>query len=153
MAFTGTAIYVYCVLPRSTSNPNGNADMTFSLDNRPVGSFQRAPAGSDGYDYDVLVFSSTSLTNQRHHFFVSSGSANAASMIILDRIVYRCEATAINVVAPSLTATSHCFQLRRWSQWKLSWNNRRHRRGRSCRRRIARYRNLLLLLPLPTGEA
>ena len=90
MAFTGSALYVYCVLPRNIST--GYADLTFTLDNQPVGTFQKTPPGGEGYDYDVLVFSTTSLgADTRHHFFVSSGTKDGpSSTIILDRIVYRC---------------------------------------------------------------
>ncbi|EAU85029.1 hypothetical protein CC1G_04125 [Coprinopsis cinerea okayama7 len=75
--FTGTAIYVYCVLARTISGPTGFSDMTFFIDAQP------------GYDYDVLVYHNTSLPPGEHEFILQNGNIDGPKALTLfDRIVY-----------------------------------------------------------------
>ncbi|KAF6766494.1 hypothetical protein DFP72DRAFT_866681 [Ephemerocybe angulata] len=90
MTFKGTAIYVYCVLPRTTDNPSGYASMTFLIDGQPAGTFEKTPPdGQTGYDYDVLVYSKTGLPDKIHYFVLQVGKGAASdTLALLDKIVY-----------------------------------------------------------------
>ncbi|KAF5377227.1 hypothetical protein D9615_006346 [Tricholomella constricta] len=88
-AFNGTAVYVVCILARTTSGPTGNSDMTFLIDGDIVGTFVKPAPGTTGFDYNVTVYSNTSLAPGTHTITVQNGHVNGPkSLVILDRIVY-----------------------------------------------------------------
>ncbi|KAF8898337.1 hypothetical protein BD779DRAFT_1467 [Infundibulicybe gibba] len=89
-AFNGTAVYVFCALARTTDGPAGNSDMSFFIDGEFVGTFAKPPpANSSGFDYNVLVYSNTSISPRRHQLTIQNGHVNGPkSLIILDSIVY-----------------------------------------------------------------
>jgi len=84
----GTAVYVYCIIANSFSSPNGNSDMTFLMDGKPVGSFARTPTGGQTYDYNVLVYQNTSLPSGAHTLSIESGHGGKIALTMLDRVVY-----------------------------------------------------------------
>ncbi|KAI5897510.1 uncharacterized protein SCHCODRAFT_02609508 [Schizophyllum commune H4-8] len=87
--FTGTAVYVFCVLARSSSSPTGNSDMTFWIDDNIAGTFAKIAPGEAGYDYNMSVFSHDSLENGRHNLTIQNGHVDGVkSLILLDYIVY-----------------------------------------------------------------
>ncbi|KAF5365955.1 hypothetical protein D9758_006727 [Tetrapyrgos nigripes] len=89
LGFSGTALYVYCVLARTTTRPAGNSDMTFYIDGQFVGALQKPAPGTSGYDYDVPVYVNTTLSHGFHTFVLQNGHpGNPNSLVILDRIVY-----------------------------------------------------------------
>ncbi|KAJ7596759.1 hypothetical protein C8J56DRAFT_296376 [Mycena floridula] len=87
--FNGTAIYVYCVLADTVASPTGNSDMTFLIDGAVAGTFVKAPPGTDGYEYNQLVFSKTNIVSGFHTLTIQNGHVDGLkSLIILDSIVY-----------------------------------------------------------------
>ncbi|KAK7064618.1 hypothetical protein R3P38DRAFT_2825556 [Favolaschia claudopus] len=90
--FNGSAVYVYCALPRET---NANADFTFYLDGVVVGTFQHSPDGTAGFDYTVPVYVNTSITPGPHTLTLQNGQQGGVqSVMILDSIVYTSDAEA-----------------------------------------------------------
>lgn len=89
VTFTGSAIYVFCAIAKTTRGPFGNSDMTFFIDNDQVGNFYRPAPGTPGYDYNVLVYKNESIPNGEHAFTLRNGRVDGIqSLVLLDRIVY-----------------------------------------------------------------
>ena len=86
---SGTAVYIYCILTRSSSSPNGNTDMTFFIDDQEVSSFSQASNGDKTYLYNQIVFSWSGLDGSTsHNVRLESGHAGRQALVMLDRIVY-----------------------------------------------------------------
>ena len=79
---------MYCILTGSTSNPNGNTDLAFFIDNQKVGTFQQAPNGNTSYQYGVNVFAKDGLSNGLHTLDLVSGEAGKDALVMLDSITY-----------------------------------------------------------------
>lgn len=63
--------------------------MSFFIDGQPVGAFFKVPPGVDGYDYNVSVYSNTSLTPGLHTLIIQNGRINGnQSLLLLDSVVY-----------------------------------------------------------------
>ncbi|KAL5512058.1 hypothetical protein ACEPAH_5277 [Sanghuangporus vaninii] len=79
--FTGTAVYVNCILTESFTSPDGNTDMTFYLDDNdnPADVFQKTPNGDPSYQFGVtalvLLDSITYTTDDGSGGRVSSSSS------------------------------------------------------------------------------
>ncbi|THU80173.1 hypothetical protein K435DRAFT_785537 [Dendrothele bispora CBS 962.96] len=88
-SFTGTAIYVFCAIAKTTTNPTGNSDMSFYIDDVLSGTFVKQAPGVQGYDYNVLVYKNESLSPGQHNFRLQNGHVNGTkSLVLLDKIVY-----------------------------------------------------------------
>ncbi|KAK0245497.1 hypothetical protein EDD85DRAFT_943924 [Armillaria nabsnona] len=88
--FSGTAVYVNCILALTAEHPTGRSDMTFFIDGVQVGTYSSEPDSSDpGYDYNVTVFAHERLSSGRHIIQIQSGHiGGSASLILLDSIIY-----------------------------------------------------------------
>ncbi|KAJ3575895.1 hypothetical protein NP233_g789 [Leucocoprinus birnbaumii] len=87
--FNGTALYIFCVLARSTDHPSGLSDMTFYINGTIIGTFTKPAPGTDGYDYNVTVFQATSLPPGLHDLAIQNGHINGPkSLMLLDAIAY-----------------------------------------------------------------
>ena len=85
----GVAIYVYCVVTRSSTQPFGNSDMTFYLDGQQVGTFIQEPNGDSTYHYNVPVYVNASIPSGDHTFMLVNGRAGGQSALaLLDCIVF-----------------------------------------------------------------
>jgi hypothetical protein len=87
--FIGSAVYVFVALADSLVSPDGTSDMTFVIDDNIVGTFTLLPLGLPTYQYNVSVYSNTSLPAGPHTLSVVTGQVNGPkSLILLDYIVY-----------------------------------------------------------------
>ena len=84
----GTAIYVYCIIFRTSTSPDGNTDMTFNIDGVSVGSFKLSPDNDTAISYNQTVFSGTNLSNEPHTIMITTGLAGQKALILLDRLLY-----------------------------------------------------------------
>ncbi|EMD41686.1 hypothetical protein CERSUDRAFT_102093 [Gelatoporia subvermispora B] len=91
LSFEGTALYVYCIIAHSApdSGFRTDTDLSFSIDNEVRGGFYENQPLSDGleptYDYNVLVFSIDSLSQDRHQFTMENVNV---SLVLLDYVIY-----------------------------------------------------------------
>ncbi|KAL5485487.1 hypothetical protein ACEPAI_8129 [Sanghuangporus weigelae] len=109
--FTGTAVYIYCILTRSSSSPNGNTDMTFYVDDQEVGSFSRPSDGDKSYQYNQVVFSWSGLDGStNHNVRLESGHSGQQALVLLDRIVYTTDDSSTSSSATSVIQTSSSSQ-------------------------------------------
>jgi len=85
----GTALYVFCILARTSNQPTGDSDMTFYIDGEISGSFFKKAPGVPGYDYHVPVYVNEHLSPGMHTFLLQNGHVNGTkSLVLLDSIVY-----------------------------------------------------------------
>ncbi|KAF8995265.1 hypothetical protein BDQ17DRAFT_1250938 [Cyathus striatus] len=68
-----TAIYISCAIALSNNALGGYSNMTFYIDNEAVGHFERIPPGNNTYQYNVLVYSNTSMIPGEHIFVLQNG--------------------------------------------------------------------------------
>ncbi|KAH8114188.1 hypothetical protein DFH11DRAFT_254255 [Phellopilus nigrolimitatus] len=102
VSFTGSAVYVTCILTGSSVSPDGNTDMTFKIDGVAVGVFQQAPNNDTSYHFNTTVFSTSGLSNSLHNFTLESGHAGNKALVMLDSITY----TTDNGLGGSSTSSS-----------------------------------------------
>ncbi|KAH9031891.1 hypothetical protein EDB85DRAFT_2145827 [Lactarius pseudohatsudake] len=101
--FTGSAIYLFCVLPLGIP-PNTNStptlmNLTFTLDGEPAGSFfHNGSTNTGGFQSNVPVFSRGNLSDSAHNLFINLGPN---SVFLLDRYV----STRSDIGPPSTPAT------------------------------------------------
>ncbi|KAK0472180.1 hypothetical protein IW261DRAFT_1509424 [Armillaria novae-zelandiae] len=89
ISFNGTAIYVMCILAQTTTSPTGNSDMSFYIDGNLVGQFIKAAPGESGFEYNVSVYSNSSIPPGQHSFTVQNGQIGGIkSLALLDAFVY-----------------------------------------------------------------
>lgn len=94
VSFNGTAIYVGCILAKSSSNPplNGHSDMRFFIDGALVGRFARdiSNDSTSTYEYGTTVYANTSIPAGHHTFRLQNGHTNSTtqSLVLLDAITY-----------------------------------------------------------------
>ncbi|KAE9397622.1 hypothetical protein BT96DRAFT_921314 [Gymnopus androsaceus JB14] len=94
--FNGTAMYVFCALAESSTDPDG----TF---------VKIAPGNVGVYDYNVPVFAIDSLTPEEHNFTLQGGHVNGfKSLVLLDRMVYTLtsESSSSSTFASSTSTSS-----------------------------------------------
>ncbi|KAK0446488.1 uncharacterized protein EV420DRAFT_1276697 [Desarmillaria tabescens] len=89
-SFSGTAVYVYCILAPASEHLTGKSDMTFFLDGFQAGTYSSEQDSSSlGYKYNTSVFASETLSPGSHIIQIQSGhSGGDASLILLDSIIY-----------------------------------------------------------------
>ncbi|KAL5523488.1 hypothetical protein ACEPAG_7661 [Sanghuangporus baumii] len=109
--FTGTAVYIYCILTRSNSSPDGNTDMTFYVDDQEVGSFSLPSDGDNSYQYNQAVFSWSGLDGStNHNVRLESGHSGQQALVLLDRIVYTTDDSSTSSSATSVIQTGSSSQ-------------------------------------------
>ncbi|EMD41687.1 hypothetical protein CERSUDRAFT_90259 [Gelatoporia subvermispora B] len=90
--FNGTALYVFGVVvhggPQTQNGFIGASNLQFLVDNSVAGTFADStpsPNKSVLYDYNVLLFQTTSLASGSHNFTLIN---EPSSLVLLDRAVY-----------------------------------------------------------------
>ncbi|KAF8989057.1 hypothetical protein BDQ17DRAFT_1257251 [Cyathus striatus] len=93
--FNGTAIYIFCtiVISNNIHGDGGYTNMTFHIDNEVVDHFEQIPGppGDGTYQYDVLVYSNTSMIPGEHIFVLQNGQEGGGgneSLTLFDYLVY-----------------------------------------------------------------
>ncbi|KAH8834248.1 hypothetical protein DL96DRAFT_1579972 [Flagelloscypha sp. PMI_526] len=89
LSFHGTAVYVFFILPLTTSSPNGHVSCTISIDGEDEDQFSHSPPGTPGYIYDSLVYSQLNLSNSTHNLTILNDAPDGLpSLILLDKIIF-----------------------------------------------------------------
>ncbi|KAI0712852.1 hypothetical protein C8T65DRAFT_574483 [Cerioporus squamosus] len=89
LTFDGVAIYVFCIVTRSSTNPFGNSDMTFYMDGVEVDRFVQPPNGDPAYQYSFPVYVNESIPSGGHTFMLVNGRAGGqTALTLLDYIVF-----------------------------------------------------------------
>ncbi|KAJ6514547.1 hypothetical protein DFH09DRAFT_1333033 [Mycena vulgaris] len=83
--FTGTAIYLFCVVPNTIQFATTLVHLTFTLDGVPIGTYTHVPDSSTDILYSVPVLSSQNLTNEAHTLVAETASN---SLFVFDFAMY-----------------------------------------------------------------
>ena len=107
--FTGTAVYVYFIVPGSLPSIFTFMNTTFFIDDEPVGQFTHPPDAAADISYRVPVYTNNTLANSEHTLLMRATGTNT-SLILFDYIVYTAEADSTSSsssasLSPSATAT------------------------------------------------
>lgn len=87
--FSGTALYVFCILAHAGSPLASTSDMTFTLDGNIVGTFFQLPTGSSNFDFNVPVYVNSSIPDGLHTFTLTNGRDNGVtSLTLFDYYIY-----------------------------------------------------------------
>ena len=103
----GTAIYIFSILPstefRLGDTPT-NMDLSFTLDNQPIGNFI---AGSNlDYQPSTNVLSLDGLSNQPHQLVVSVGEN---SIFIFDYLIYTNSSAGVSAPSTAQPTPKYVF--------------------------------------------
>ncbi|KAJ7204702.1 hypothetical protein GGX14DRAFT_368421 [Mycena pura] len=66
LEFTGTAIYLFCIVPNTVPNYITVVNLQFTLDNATAGTYQHFQNKSNVFEYSVPVLSLENLANKPH---------------------------------------------------------------------------------------
>ncbi|KAF8186910.1 hypothetical protein K438DRAFT_1595870 [Mycena galopus ATCC 62051] len=83
--FTGTAIYLFSVVPNTIPFATTLVNLNFTLDGAPIGTYTHVPDDSSNILYSVPVLSSQNLTNGAHTL-VAETAGN--SVFLFDYAMY-----------------------------------------------------------------
>ncbi|KAJ7164452.1 hypothetical protein C8R46DRAFT_901460 [Mycena filopes] len=89
LKFTGTAIYVFFVIPNflADSGLASTISCDFFIDSVAVGSFSHQSDGSGAFQYNALVYHNVTVPNGDHVLLIETNGADAA-IIIFDSAIY-----------------------------------------------------------------
>ena len=111
--FTGTAVYVYFIVPGSLPSIFTFMNTTFFIDDEPVGQFTHPPDAAADISYRVPVYTNNTLANSEHTLLMRATGTNT-SLILFDYIVYTAEALmTIRVCTIYSTSRLGQYHLRR----------------------------------------
>lgn len=86
--FNGTAVYVYGIIANMITGIITLTNLTFLIDGIPSGTFSHYPTTSTVFEYNVLLYSNTSLQNAEHTIVMNASSDPNASLVLFDYLVY-----------------------------------------------------------------
>ena len=90
--FPGSALYAYGATTekQNTTSQPSSADIYFYIDDEMVGNFKHTPNGTDGYyNYDVLLYSNTSMAHKEHVFMLQNGrESGQTSLVFFDYLIF-----------------------------------------------------------------
>ncbi|KAJ7106666.1 hypothetical protein C8R44DRAFT_638066 [Mycena epipterygia] len=145
MKFSGTAIYVYFIVPNFAKD-SGLASVVrcgFFIDGAPVGSFTHNSDGSTKFTYNTLVYSNTTVPNGEHVLLIESTGTDPL-IVIFDHAVY-------TYVPPPLSSRFIHLVL---TGWIYPTHQRLRSRSRPplqlCPRRRTSLQLVIVTCPLPT---
>ncbi|KAJ7059704.1 hypothetical protein C8F01DRAFT_217879 [Mycena amicta] len=108
MSFSGTAIYVFLIVPNFPPN-KGLATVVlcdFLIDGVNVGTFQHQSDGSGTFNYNTLVYQNTTIPNGDHVFVIQTTGTTPA-VVIFDRAIYTFQDNTAAKPPPSTTADDY----------------------------------------------
>ncbi|KAH8813433.1 hypothetical protein DL96DRAFT_1505325 [Flagelloscypha sp. PMI_526] len=88
LTFNGTAVYVYFILPQTSTFPIGDISCSFYIDGENAVDFTRTAPGRAGYLFHQLVFSKSLSEGQHTLSIVNDAHNGVGSVMILDQVIY-----------------------------------------------------------------
>lgn len=103
--FTGTAVYTFFALANFVQFATTLTNVSFTLDDNIVGTFEHIPTTSTDFIYKAPVYVNESLENVPHNFLITAIGPDSAnnSLILFDNLIYTADDEA------SSTSTSSSF--------------------------------------------
>ncbi|KAJ7147207.1 hypothetical protein C8R46DRAFT_918135 [Mycena filopes] len=84
--FTGTAIYMFGIVPNNIPRAATHVNLTFTLDSVPQTGYAHTPDNSSNMAYAVPIFATSGLTNGSHTLVART--TNAPALFIFDYALY-----------------------------------------------------------------
>ncbi|KAF7359115.1 hypothetical protein MSAN_01253000 [Mycena sanguinolenta] len=101
LQFTGTAVWVFCIVPPLTENVITSYNLNFTLDNgKQQGTFSYTPTSSSDFLFNVPVVSLPTLANTAHTLVIATDDSVDGSIFLFDYAVY----TSVEDDTPQSTA-------------------------------------------------
>ncbi|EIM79292.1 uncharacterized protein STEHIDRAFT_31202, partial [Stereum hirsutum FP-91666 SS1] len=89
LTFKGTAVWVYFILGNNiNAETASDTYLSFYLDDEYVGQFSHNKTSSPDYDYNVTVYSNTSIPGAQHTLSMESAGNTPASLMLFDWAMY-----------------------------------------------------------------
>ncbi|KAH9922672.1 uncharacterized protein B0H18DRAFT_508440 [Fomitopsis serialis] len=88
LSFTGTAVWVYGVVPNYVASATTFVNVSFELDGESVGLYTHAPSQSTDYMYNVTLYSNTALANGQHTLVMTPQRESSPSYLAFDWAQY-----------------------------------------------------------------
>lgn len=85
---SGTAIYIYGILPPPVQYTTTYVNVSVQLDGQVVGRFEHHNTGQTGYQYNVTVYQNTSLEHGVHNVVITARRDVNASYFAFDWAQY-----------------------------------------------------------------
>ncbi|TFY61549.1 hypothetical protein EVJ58_g4437 [Rhodofomes roseus] len=104
--FTGTALWVYGIVPNYVRNANTLVNVSFALDGAPAGNYTHQPSSSNEFFYNVTLFSTTALENVAHTLVMTPQGTAEASYLAFDWAEYTYEEEVVSSSTVQSAATS-----------------------------------------------
>ncbi|KAH9831188.1 uncharacterized protein C8Q71DRAFT_715813 [Rhodofomes roseus] len=104
--FTGTALWVYGIVPNYVRNANTLVNVSFALDGAPAGNYTHQPSSSTEFFYNVTLFSTTALENVAHTLVMTPQGTAEASYLAFDWAEYTYEEEVVSSSTVQSAATS-----------------------------------------------
>ncbi|KAJ7204701.1 hypothetical protein GGX14DRAFT_368389 [Mycena pura] len=82
---TGTAVYLFSIVPNTVPSATTFVNLQFTLDGAPVGSFTHPPDSSSTFEYSVPVLSLENLVNEPHTLVAEP---DGTSLFLFDFAIY-----------------------------------------------------------------
>jgi len=90
LEFTGTAVWVFCIVPPITTNAITRYNLSFDLDDGAHrGTFLYSPTSSSEYLYNVPAVTLPSLPNTAHTLLIATDDSVDGSIFLFDYAVYQ----------------------------------------------------------------
>ena len=102
--FTGTAVYLYFLVPKGLPSTTTMMNTTFFLDGELDGEFFHAQDSGEEFQYRVPVYSKEQLENREHSFMLRATGTNE-SLVLFDYLVYTAETDTASITAGANTPT------------------------------------------------
>ncbi|EED78998.1 predicted protein [Postia placenta Mad-698-R] len=106
LTFSGTALWVFCVIPNYVEWATTFANLSFELDGQPVGTYSHIPSQSEALQYNVSVYSNTALENAEHEFVMTARRDVNASFLAFDWAMYTYDSDIVKTSQSSSATTS-----------------------------------------------
>ena len=98
--FTGSAVYVFNILPNTVPRTHTSTNISFSIDGEDVGRFARSPDSSTTFLYNQLVYHNTILDHGPHTLVMTPADG---TLILFDYLIYT---TQTNDTTPASTSNN-----------------------------------------------
>ena len=90
MKTEGTAVYTFFTLANLIQYSDTLTNVSFTLDNNAVGTFEHIPTSSTDFNYSVPVYVNESLENVPHNLLIAAIGPDSLkkSLILFDNLIY-----------------------------------------------------------------
>lgn len=94
----GTAVYTYFICANTLDDATTLTNLTFALDGGQVGTFVHVPEATSDYEYNILGYAGTNLSNGRHQLLIQTTGDVNNSLVLFDYLIYSYGSLLVNTM-------------------------------------------------------